>query len=372
VNHVLTILQKILTREFYRTNASLFLIVLGLGVGFMKGEDHAMLAEIIVGSPFLTIIPFAVWMAYSFLIVDFNQRTISRSENDFVYHYILFPPTRQRLLVLGVVFMEFLPAIAYGGFLILAGIKFRMWLSTALLFLSLLIFILSISALLRRALCNPGRESQISRLSQLMARVVTRPYVTFSLEGLLRKQPFSVLGCKLAGFAVVWASLALYSTDVYDFRLLGLGIALGISFNAATISEWHYFDNVSFGIVRALPISLADRCMKLLIALMIFLLPEIGLIVSNFPEQLHWYDGAGAVIFASSIPFLAYSFMFTKAGASERFTTFHFAVTLTWVVLILSRLPLAILGAVNFGLGFICWKKSYYSYEYGVKSDDAS
>jgi hypothetical protein len=371
LNHVISILQKIFAREFYRTNTSLFLIVLGLGIGFMKGEDHALLAEIIVGSPVFALFPFLVWFLYSILIVDFNLRATRRPENAFAWQYALFPYTQQWALAFSVAFVQFLPAIAYGIFLALTGVKFKMWLSAVLLLTSLAVLFTVIAALLRQALRQPGKEDKISKLSQQISRNITRTFATFSLEGLLRAQPLSILGSKAAGFAVVWASLALYSTDTYDSRLLGLGIAIGISFNAGTISQWHYLDNVSFQMIRSLPYSLIRRSIMLLSSFALFMLPEVGLLIANFPGNLSILDEAGSILFAISIPYVAYSFMFTKAGTPERFPNYHFFSTLTWVVLILCGTPLIVTALINFGIGAFFWKASYYNYEFVVKQDDA-
>jgi hypothetical protein len=365
-----SVLQKIFAREFYRANTSLFLIILGLGVGFMKGEDHVMLAEIIVGAPFLTLIPFTVWFVYSIFVVDFNHRTTARQENEFAFHYILFGPAKQWRLACSVVVLQFLPALAYGIFLMLVGVKFSMWFSTSLLAGSLVSLFILVSIRLRHALRHPGKEDKISRVSRQITRNVTRPSFTFTLEGLLRSQPFSILGCKAAGFALMWASLALYTTETYDFRLLGLGIALGISLNAGTISQWHSFENVSFRISRSLPLTLMKRSLLLLSSLTLFLLPEAGLLVANFPPALSLPEGLGSLLFAISIPYVAYSFMFTKGGAPERIGNIHFFATLVWVVLILSGTPLIVLALINFGFGAYCWKRSYYSYESIVTPED--
>jgi hypothetical protein len=371
LNPVISILKKVLAREFYRTNTSLFLIVLGLGIGFMKGEDHAVLAEIIVGSPLLTLIPFSVWSLYSILIIDFNQRTTRRPENEFTWNYALFPRTQQWALAFSIAFAQFLPAIAYGIFLVLTGIKFKVWLSTALLTTGLAVLFVIITTLLRQALRQPGKEDKISKLSHLISRHTTRPFATFTLEGLLRTQPFSLLGSKAAGFALMWASLALYDTDSYDFRLLGLGIALGISLNAGTISQWHYVDNVSFQFTRALPYSLIRRCIMLLMSFILFMLPEFGLLIANFPKSLSLLDGTGAILFAISVPYVAYSFMFTKAGTPQRYPNYHFFTTLAWVMLILSGTPLLVIAIINFSIGAFCWKTSYYTYEFVVTKDDS-
>lgn len=372
MKHVITILQKILAREFYRTNTTLFLIVLGFGFGFMKGEDHVVLAEIIVASPVFSLIPLSVWLLYGILIIDFNLRAVRRPENEFAWHYALFPNTQQWTLAASVVLLQFLPAIAYGIFLAIMGIKFAFWSTAALLLTYLASLFIIITTLLRQALRQPGKEDKISKLSHLVSRYTTRPFATFALEGLLRTQPFSLIGTKIAGFAVMWASLALYNTDTYDSRLLGLGIALGISLNASTISQWHYFDNVSFQMIRSLPFPLIRRIIMLLSAFTLFMLPEIGLVIANFPGDLSFFDGLGSILFAVSIPFIAYSFLFTKTGTPERIPNYHFFTTITWVVLILSGVPMTVIALINFVIGVFCWKTSYYTYENVVSKDESS
>jgi len=57
---IVIVLHKVMVREFYRSNASFFLVVIGLGAGFMRSNEHVALAEFFVSSPLLLLFPIIV------------------------------------------------------------------------------------------------------------------------------------------------------------------------------------------------------------------------------------------------------------------------------------------------------------------------
>ena len=367
MKHTATLLQKLFAFEFYKANISLFLIVLGFGVGFMKGEDHIFLAQLLVTSPTLLLIPLGVWVAYSMLVADFNLRASRRKENEFTYHFIFLPAADQWIHALQVVFVQLLPVTAYGAFLFAAGFRFDVWTSSVIVLLSITAITIGMTWLTRRTLMQSGYENRITWLSRWTSRHTTRLPYTFAIEWLLRKQPLVLIGTKVAGFLILWAALALYQTDTYDLRLLSLGVAIAISFHASLVCEWHLFDNVHFNLQRMLPITIVQRSVVLLLSFLLYFLPEIGLMIKLFPKGFSFVEWLGVILFLISIPYIAYGFLFL--ADISRYSTIHFFTTLLWVVVILSRVPPIIIAAINFSLGYFFWQKGYYSFEHIEKQE---
>jgi hypothetical protein len=183
----------------------------------------------------------------------------------------------------------------------------------------------------------------------------------------MRKQTFPFLGAKSCGFLLLWATLHLYNTDVYDARLLAIGVCLSMSLNTSTILEWHFFDNTYFQLLKGLPYSIAQRWIRLLFSFILLFLPEIGLVISLFPAQLNWIEGAQAIVFILSIPFVSYAIAFRFRGDRERITTYLFYGTMAVVVLIQARVPVGILAMLNFAISAWMWKRYFYNFEFQPK-----
>jgi hypothetical protein len=140
-----------------------------------------------------------------------------------------------------------------------------------------------------------------------------------------------------------------------------------MSLNTSTILEWHFFDNTYFQLLKGLPYSIAQRWIRLLFSFILLFLPEIGLVISLFPAQLNWIEGAQAIVFILSIPFVSYAIAFRFRGDRERITTYLFYGTMAVVVLIQARVPVGILAMLNFAISAWMWKRYFYNFEFQPK-----
>src|SRR6187551_2707599 len=117
MNIIFSILQRVLVREFYRANAGLFFLVIGIGVGFMRSYEHIALAEFFSASPTLMLVPILVWTIYTLNVIKFNRDILQRKENEFILHVTLLPSSQKWIGVLTTLFYQLIPAILYGIFL---------------------------------------------------------------------------------------------------------------------------------------------------------------------------------------------------------------------------------------------------------------
>ena len=120
---IFSILQRILVREFYRANAGLFFLIIGLGAGFMRSDEHIALAEFFSASPMLMLIPVFIWTIYTFNVIKFNHDILKRKENEFIFHITLLPPSQKWIAIVVTLIYQLLPAILYGIFLMVFAIK---------------------------------------------------------------------------------------------------------------------------------------------------------------------------------------------------------------------------------------------------------
>jgi hypothetical protein len=83
--------------------------------------------------------------------------------------------------------------------------------------------------------------------------------------------------------------------------------------------------------------------------------------------KLNWIEGAQAIVFILSIPFVSYAIAFRFRGDRERITTYLFYGTMAVVVLIQARVPVGILAMLNFAISAWMWKRYFYNFEFQPK-----
>ncbi|HYF68553.1 MAG TPA: hypothetical protein VD884_10470 [Ohtaekwangia sp.] len=360
----LVILTKIFVREFYRVHAGNFLVVLGFVAGFMRAPDHIALGESFIQSPFLLCIPIVIWLIYAFVILDFNARTSQRNENQFLIHFILFLPKQQWVYTFVTGSLQLIPALLYGTFLAGLSIRHQHYHIFALILVSLATLLLILSWQMRYHLLHPSPEKKVSRLKRWINKNIIRPPFLFQLEWVSRNQPLAFIGAKIAGWFILWATLAIYPTDDYDVRLLGLGLTIAFAANLNVLIEWHRFENFYFSLTRQMPISIINRIFNMILSLVIFCLPEAGLLFTKFPITLNFSDGILAYGYALSIPVLLYSFLFVKDRTPDKVVSYAFFFGIIWIIAVLSNISLGIICLVNISVSLYWWKKYYYRFEY--------
>lgn len=363
MNHPLTLLQKVITRTYYVENTSFFLLTIGLSCGFMSAVEHRALAVLFISSPLTMFIPMAVWMIYAFKIVNFNATLLARNENEFLFHFMLFPTWQKRFMTWSIASMQLMPALLYGGFLISQAAQYQMYPAIAIAVVSLLVLSLLIGMILFRQLHHPNREKKVSAWQKWINRHVTRPYPTFALEWVSRQNPALMIGTKLFASAILFGILKLYGSDTYDFRLLALGTIIAAGFSAQIIGEVHRFDTTHFTLPLQLPLSAARRILSTLINIVLIFLPETGIIITYFPAYLSPILIAESVVCLWALSFLWYAFLFQKARSAEAQSKVVFASVMLWIVIALFSIPLWLTAAINLAAGIFLWKKYFYKFE---------
>ena len=365
---VLTILNKVFVQEFYRSNASFFLVVLGLAGGFMRSYDHIALAEYFTSSIFLLLIPILFWTLYTVKVIRFNLDLLKRGENEFIYSISLLPQAAQWLALIGTLSAQLIPMIFYGLFLVLTAWKNNMMGTLALTTIACLLLIILSSSSLFIALRHPAIQKTVWALTRFINTTFAKPYPLFFPEWIIRREAWMVIGTKLFSGLVLYGIIQLYKTDEYDLRLFGMGVVLAFSANVNITWEMHRFDNFHLDIIRNLPMSYLQRLGYFTITLSILILPEAGMIIKNFPSTFTTIDLISTLLFGLSIPFLFYGCLYRRHMEQEQLMAVVFFVCIGLIVLILFKIPLFILGMVNLFSGLLIWRKYYYFFEYYTKS----
>ncbi len=366
---IISILQRVMVREFYRANAGLFFLVIGIGAGFMRSYEHIALAEFFSASPILMLVPILVWTIYTLNVMKFNRDILKRKENEFIFHITLLPPSQKWIALFVTLFYQLLPAILYGIFLMAFAIKNDFMDTLLMIIASLLLLVFIGSFALSHALHNPNQEKKIGALSKFVNVSITKPYPLFFPEWIARREPLMLFGTKIFSSLILLGVTQLYKTDVYDIRLLGLGIVIAFSAQVVLVWEIHRFDNFHFPLNRNLPTPFAQRLLYFLCTLLILIIPELGMMIKNFPIEFRGWDIISSILFALSIPVFFYGWLYTKDRDQEKFMPFVFFFAISWILLVLFKIPLWAITSMNLIIGLTCLKKFYYSFEYIPKTE---
>jgi hypothetical protein len=366
---ILSILQRVLVREFYRANAGLFFLVIGIGAGFMRSNEHIALAEFFSASPTLMLVPILVWTIYTLNVMKFNHDILKRKENEFIFHITLLPPLQKWFGLLVTLLYQLLPAILYGMFLMVFAIKNDFIATLLVIIASLFLLIFIGSFALSYALHNPNQEKKIGVLTKFLNVSFTKPYPLFFPEWIARREPLMLFGTKIFSCLILLGVTQLYKTDVYDLRLLGLGIVIAFSAQVVLVCEIHRFDNFHFTLNRNLPIPFVQRLLYFFCTLLVLIIPELGMIVKNYPAEFDMWSLISSITFALSIPIFFYGLLYSKDRDQEKFMPFVFFFAISWILLVLFKIPLWVIASVDVAVGLICLKNFYYSFEYISKPE---
>jgi hypothetical protein len=371
VKAVTTILNKVLVREFYLANATFFLVVVGLAGGFMRSIDHIILAELLVSSPILLLIPIGVWTAYSFKVTRFNRAILKRGENEFLYYVSTLPVTSQVTALAKALLLQLLPIFLYAAFLIATAAKHGLYFTLFLIPLACVVLSCLAVADLFIVLLKGHREQKLSALARWIHARFTKPYPLFFPEWIVRRSPWMAIGTKLAAGLLLFAVAQVYKTDTYDARLLGMGVVFAFAANVNMIWEMHRFDNHHFDINRNLPIPFARRFLYFMITLAILTLPEAGLLISHFTTAVSWVELVGALLFGWSIALFLYGWLFRHTYGPDQLHSIVFFTCILLVVLILFKIPFLMLAFINIAGGLYLWRKYFYTFEIPMNEEKA-
>jgi hypothetical protein len=365
---ILQILHRVLVVEFYKTNASFFLLVIGFAVGFMRGPDHIALGESFIGSPILLSIPVLIWIAYAAKAFLFNQAILQRKETEFLFQFNLLDPGRQLLALLVSTFNQLVPVYVYAAFLMALALKHHLLTSFILIVFALLCIQWATMVLMKRSLNHPNQEKHIGFFKRIVDKFLTKPYPLFALEWIVRRKFILMIGFKFFSCLLLYGVFQLYHGEEYDARLLGMTVATAMGCHMSLIYELHRFENLHFSMLRQLPIGRFTRVSYTSAAILILILPETGMMISMFPSHLTIMNCMSVILLAWSITVLLYASLYQKDRDEEQVVPYVFGAVMLYMVLILFRVPMLLLAGINFGIAYGMIRLYYFEFEPVSKS----
>jgi hypothetical protein len=358
------VLNAIFVREFYLANTGFFLLIVAIAGGFMRSNEHVALAEFFVSTPTVMTIPIVVWTLYTSMVMHFNDERILLDENEFVFCFAFLPKAEQWALAARVAWLQLLPAFLYGSFLCIVAWKHQLFFSILMTCLSCGLLLCATSLRLLSILRNPKQDKNISFISRIVNTRVTKPFPLFFIEWMVRNDFLMMAGTKIFTMLCVFGITELYQTDSYDGRLLALGIIIASTANATCIQALHRFENFHMAFLKALPLSFLKRFAYTLTTMFILAVPEIIVLIRNFPTELPWTSYITNIALLISIQILIYGGLYIKDRNQQDMMTIVFCLGITWFLAVLFKIPTGLIAVGNVVLGLYLWQRFYYSFEY--------
>ena len=364
---VVSIFQKVLAKEFYRTNAGFFLMVVGICFGFLRGAEHIALAQYFISSPILLMAPVFVWLLYTIKIILFNDSAMKKNTNQFLYVSGTLPTLTLSASLALVSLQQLMPAILYGGFLAAMAYHNNQFQAIPEVILVLTLFALLIMARLRWTILHINQEKKTGLVIQKLTTWFTRPYVLFYPEWIVRAQPMMVFGTKVFASLIIIGVSRLYDFDTYDERLFDMGCMLAFSFNLLLVFYYHRFENFHFSIMRSLPIALPQRLTNFIFIFILLQMAEIGTMINYLPSGIAVSHTIFLILFGLSIDLMFYAGMYFRDRAMESFVNRLFFMSIAWIVLILFQVPILLMAAVQVMLAIVIYRRHFYRFEFDAE-----
>lgn len=364
---VVSIFQKVLAKEFYRTNAGFFLLVVGICFGFLRGAEHIALAQYFISSPILLIVPVFTWLLYALKIILFNDAAMKKDANQFLYISATLPTLTLSTSLAMVSLQQLMPAILYGGFLAAMAYANNQLQVIPEVIIALTFFALLIIARLRWTILHINQEKKTGLIIHKLTTWFARPYVLFYPEWIVRAQPLMVFGTKVFASLIIIGVSRLYDFDTYDERLFDMGCMLAFSFNLLLVFYYQRFENFHFSMMRSLPIALPQRLINFIFIFIILQMAEIGSMINYLPSGVTVFHTIFLILFGLSIDLMFYAGMHFRDRTMESFVNRLFFMTIAWIVLILFQVPIVLMAVVQIVLATMIYRKYFYRFEFDAE-----
>lgn len=361
--NIITLLNKILAKEFYRLNAGFFFLIGILTFGFMSEVEHKAIAQFFVSSPYVLSIPVGIWTIYNFKILNFNSLQLTRFENQIVFN-LAFLSFGQQVLCIGIcIVLQLLPAVLYSIFLLYIAWSLAAHQSIMIIFIAMTVLWLSSTTLIIRQLHKPHQEKKISFIKRLLDYQYPKPVIQFYIEWLLRRDPVMLAGTKLFTGLFVFGICVLYVSEKYDWRLMAMATTICAAANLLILFQIRNFEHTHISWMKNLPLSMAKKFGLFLIVFTILVLPETAVLLKYFPDHLSFYLLLLNILYTVSIVTFFFGLLHIKSMTPENFTKKSFWIFITLILLILFKVPLILMSLSNFITGFLLFRKYYYLFE---------
>lgn len=355
------ILYLSVVKEYYRQNTIFIFAVMMFAFGFLRANEHLSIINEALNSPMILSCFAFGWILYALKVTLFTLRRISLKQSEFLYHLVLFPRTKRFLAFMSLQFSLIQLTFFYAFFMLgKAAIEKNWWASAVILAVNILIVILG--ALVYEWKINKPNSQQNTVRKYFNIRFKT-PQFLFFPRYLITNQTVLFLITKTFTALGIMGVCYLFPTDDYDIRLISLGSLIVAFSQMVILINFKDFERQYFSLYRNMPISTVKWFLTYLITLFVLLIPEMIVLVRNWPIALSWTNYALQILFIISLTCVLLHYQFFISRDSEQGFQILFFFGIGLALLIMFKVP--VLGLSFFGLvvSYAVLKKKFYKVE---------
>ncbi|MDP5139592.1 MAG: hypothetical protein NWP83_03875 [Spirosomaceae bacterium] len=356
-------LKNTIAREYHRQSVGMYLLIGLAAFSFLKGEEHVQLATLFMSRAELLAIIVIAWGLHVLKTSLFFVKLMQQPSYEFLFDVALFPENKKWLELLKMQISLNIVFLSYAIFMLFIGIQQGQWLSVSILVVVNFVYILLPVLLKNKLLHHPAsfnRKNAIFSIS--LPKIALAKWLFFPVF-LLKKEPVYLLLQKLFAAVMITGIAYAYPSDDFDERLLKLGLFLVASgyFTLTQHFQSFYENNMLFS--RNLPISVGSVFGGYIMNGIIFTLPELFLFISYLPEDVSLFVILDTYFYvlAAAVFWQVAAFWIDMQNANMN--TFLFVGHAVLVIVLMFKVPLAILAVLLFFISFWQLRKHYCNFE---------
>lgn len=347
---------RTLVTEFYRQNSGFFLLILLIGFGIIRSDDHVALFRYAMVSPSTLVYYVIPWMLYGLKTLSFVRSQFRHPAYGFLDLWRLIPfGTR----LSGWVTMQaglLLPVFLYAGWMGVYAFPARQWSALVLIGLVLLGLVVLPIPLLERMLHQTSREVRV----RTFIRHWPLPYPLYFIQHLFRRQPLLLLLTKIFSGLLIMGVCLLYPTDDYDERLLTIGMLIGGLTQLGLAQEQYVFEHEYLLFLRNLPLSFGKRIGYLFVQGLLLFIPETLLLFRYLPATVSWLYVGKALFFGIGLWLAGLHRLYQNDKSLENLGSYGLWGFPIGLLLIMFQVDTALLGLLLWA--YAGWVNTYHYY----------
>jgi hypothetical protein len=337
------VLRRAIVNEFYKANAGFFLVVLGLGFGFLKAPQHIDIASVIAMRPIFYLCPLGLWLVYITKTMAFVFRIKKLPENTWLSYLDLMPSSERTITIIHLQALLLAPILAYGSFLAFMAYQLEQWFSVSLvIFAHVILLMISAHTVDRKLVSAVDAKGQSS--FQNVIQYLPKVFPMLFIHQLIGRQAILLLGIKLASMAIVIGAVFIYQMESTDLRIMSLGLLLSSAVNAALCFHYHEFEQNQLMLFKNTSISKAKKFIWFSTTYLILMLPEIAILLGNLSLHVDWIFLLKAPLLPFSLLVFFHHLFYLKQMSMEGFTKYIFFATVILFFVILGHFDPSIIA----------------------------
>ncbi len=356
-------LKNTIAREYHRQSAGMYLLIGLAAFSFLTRDMHIELATLFMArAEFLAIIIIA-WGLHVLKTSLFFVKTMQQPSYEFLFDVALFPKKKKWLELLQMQVSLNVIFLSYAIFMLFIGIQHGKWLSVGILVTANAAYSIIPILWKSRLLQHPGTFNRKNSIFSVRFPKIALSKWLFFPAFLLKREPTYLLLQKLFAAVMITAMAYFYPTDDFDERLLKLGLLLVASGYFTLTQHFQNFYENSMLFSRNLPISAGSIFVGFVINAFVFTLPELLFFISYLPEDIHLLIILDTYMYVVAAAVFWQVALFWIDMQNANMNTFLFVGQMALVILLMFKIPLAIIAILLFLISFRQLRKHYYNFE---------